>query len=285
VYRFRDAGGRALYIGRAGDLRRRVRSYWGALRDRRHLRRMVPRIAAVEAVVCDSEHEAAWLERNLLEHRLPYWNRARGGQEVPVHIRLTRRTGAASLSVVHEALGEARHFGPYLGGLKVRLAVAGLHRALSLSYAGDRLTGSDADMARARGVVPGSLGTLVDTVTAVLSRDPSAVAEVRADLVRRRDQCASALNFEQAGRIQDELAALDWVVAPQRVTDAGTGDLDVHGYAGGVLVRFEIRAGRMRAWTQHACTADVARPLVAATSPEWTDFAVRAAELAARLSA
>ena len=98
VYRFRDDRGRTLYVGRAVDLRRRVLSYWGDLRDRPHLRRMVPRIARVEAVVCDSGHEAAWLERNLLEHRKPYWNRTRGGQEVPVYLRLDAR----GLAIVHE---------------------------------------------------------------------------------------------------------------------------------------------------------------------------------------
>src|SRR5262249_56977330 len=65
VYRFRDAGGRVLYLGRAVQLRRRVGSYWTDLGDRSHLAAMVARIARIEAVSCDSEHEAAWLERNL----------------------------------------------------------------------------------------------------------------------------------------------------------------------------------------------------------------------------
>jgi len=69
VYRFRDRAGRVLYIGRAVSLRRRVLSYWCDLGDRAHLAPMVARIARVEAVTCDSAHEAAWLERNLLEHR------------------------------------------------------------------------------------------------------------------------------------------------------------------------------------------------------------------------
>ena len=284
VYRFRGEGGRALYIGRAVDLRRRVRSYWGDLRDRRHLRRMVPRIAAVEAVVCDSEHEAAWLERNLLEHRKPYWNRVRGGMEVPVHIRLDERRGSASLSVVHQVEGSTRHFGPYLGGSKVRLAVAGLHRVLSLAYAGDGLTGSDADMARVRGVEPGRRADLVRTAIALLQRDPPAVETVRDELVRRRDESAAGLLFEQAARIQAELEAVEWVVAPQRATSPSPDDADVNGFADGVLVSFEIRAGRLRAWSQRTCAPAAAAPLVARTSPEWTDFAQRAAGLAARLT-
>ena len=89
VYRFRDQDGRVLYVGRAVSLRRRVPSYWGDLGDRGHLAPMVARIARVEAAVCDSAHEAAWLERNLLERRRPPWNRSVGGQESEVWLRLS----------------------------------------------------------------------------------------------------------------------------------------------------------------------------------------------------
>jgi excinuclease ABC subunit C len=290
VYRFRDERGRALYIGRAVDLRRRVRSYWGSLRGRRHLARMVAQIDRVEAVACASEHEAAWLERNLLEHRKPYWNRVRGGQEVPVYIRLDERRNSADLTVVHTSDVDATavHFGPYLGGLKVRLAVSALHRVLSLAYAADRLTGSEADLARVRGVGPAGRDALVRTAVAVLNRDPVGVAALRDELVRRREQAAGALLFELAGRIQAELEAVDWVVAPQRATTAHhpsgpATDADLHGYCGGLLVSFTVREGRLREWNQRTCSPESARLLVAATPPVWADFAQRNAELAALL--
>lgn len=59
VYRFRDAEGEVLYIGRATSLRSRVGSYWSDLRGREHLAPMVTAIARVEAVPCASVHEAA----------------------------------------------------------------------------------------------------------------------------------------------------------------------------------------------------------------------------------
>lgn len=68
VYRFRDEGGSVLYLGRAADLRRRVRSYWSERGDRPWLARMVPRITRVEVAVCDSTHEAAWLEASARRH-------------------------------------------------------------------------------------------------------------------------------------------------------------------------------------------------------------------------
>ena len=117
VYRFRDDSGRVLYVGRAGELRRRVSSYWGDLRDRRHLRRMVLRVARIEALVCDSAHEAAWAERNLLERSLPPWNRIVGGLEVPVSIRLDASPEAPRLGLAsaHRPAPGVRCFGPYLG--------------------------------------------------------------------------------------------------------------------------------------------------------------------------
>jgi excinuclease ABC subunit C len=99
VYRFRDATGRILYLGRATSLRRRVASYWSDLGGRAHLSPMVAKIAWVEAVACDSAHEAAWLERNLLQARKPPWNRApAGGQEVEVWIRLSAAQRNAELA-------------------------------------------------------------------------------------------------------------------------------------------------------------------------------------------
>ncbi len=287
VYRFRDANGRALYVGRAVDLRRRVDSYWGALRDRRHLRRMVPRIARVEAVVCDSGHEAAWLERNLLEHRKPYWNRSRGGEEVPVWVRLDPAARSGGLTIVHEheTAAQARLFGPYLGGAKVRLAVSALDRVLPLAYTGDGLGGFARDMARVLGLGATPRTVLVAAITATLDRTPSIVDVVRAELLRRRDVAAAALAFELAARVHDELEALNWITSEQKVTSSTADDADACGWADGILVRFEIRGGRLRTWTQSECAGPAAARHLAGTPPAWRPFVQRAATLAAQLHA
>jgi len=288
VYRFRDGHGRVLYIGRATSLRSRVASYWSDLRDRGHLAPMVSRAARIEAVSCDSVHEAAWLERNLLEMSLPPWNRTPGGQEVLVYIRMDERAGEPGLSVQHvmRPASQVRYFGPYLGGLRVRQAVAGLDRILPLAATGTRLRGARLDMARARGVAGGDREGLARAIAAVLGRRPAAVAGARAELARLRDRAAEALAFELAGRIQGELEALDWVVSPQRVTfGAGqaAGDLDVYGWSGDVLVHFGVRAGRLRLWVQRRCGWGRAQAHLAATPAEWAGFAGRNAELAATL--
>src|SRR5258708_27354280 len=118
VYRFRDRHGEVLYIGRATGLRARVASYWSDLRGREHLASMVPAIARVEAVACASAHEAAWLERNLLEARMPPWNRAVGGQEAQGFIWMSTGRVRPGLGVSYGCRESAatEYFGPYLGG-------------------------------------------------------------------------------------------------------------------------------------------------------------------------
>ncbi|MDQ8045479.1 MAG: GIY-YIG nuclease family protein [Solirubrobacteraceae bacterium] len=285
VYRFRDAAGRPLYIGRAVDLRRRVRSYWGSQRGRPRMRRMVPQIVAVEVAVCDSDHEAAWLERNLLEHRKPRWNRARGGLETPIYLRLDDSPRSPSLTAVHAVDDHVRHFGPYLGGNQVRLALSALSSIYPLAYARDGLTGAEQAMAAARGVLPDDRDAIAGALVALLERSPGAAADAYTWLLARRDDATKALEFELAGRLQAQLEALEWLTSPQRVTTQHPVDHVAAAWADGVLVEFGIVAGRVKTWTQRACAVDDADVAVAATRPEWVDFAQRNAELAAGLHA
>lgn len=277
VYRFRDSTERVIYIGRASSLRRRVASHFNSPR--------ASRIARIEAVVCESEHEAAWLERNLLEQGLPRWNRTAGGQEVPVFICVDARSGTPGLSVVHstDEAPLAQHFGPYLGGLRVRQAVSGLRRVLPLSYAGVSLSGFERDMARLRQVSPEQRPGFLDTLGACLAREPTAVATVRSMLIEVRDALAGKLAFELAAQLQIELAAFEWVVAPQRVTVPEPRDCDVYGYESGILLHFGIRGGRLCRWTQRECDHSSAREHVSRCPPDWLDFAQRNAQLATRL--
>jgi excinuclease ABC subunit C len=240
---------------------------------------MVPRVMRVEAVSCDSEHEAALLERNLLDHAKPRWNRMAGTESI-VYIGLHRE-----LEIRYTPDGPGQRYGPYLGGEKVRLAVSALNRVLPLAYAGPALGGFDRDMARVRGVAPDSRPAIHATLSAVLGGDAAARALVRAELSARRDAAAQALAFELAARIQAELMALDWILADQKVACVGAGEnVTIAGWAEGLLVTFDVREGWLRRWRQRACERAAAAALVEATPPRWRTFADRNAQLAAHLA-
>jgi excinuclease ABC subunit C len=280
VYRFVDERGRALYVGRAVDLRRRVASYWGELRGRRHLRRMVPRIAGIDAIACDSGHEAAWLERNVLERSKPRWNRIRGGLEVPLFIVVDPDRSA--LRAVHDSGPSDRTFGPYLGGTQVRLAVSGLLRVFPVHYASTRLTRAERELASVRGFASTTGADLTAGVLAVLRREPDAVAALVDELTTRRDAAARALAFELAARLQTEIEALDWITQEQKVHTVG-GDATAYGFAGGLLLRLDVRAGRLDGWQVRSARPDSAAVLVADSPPQWRAFAQRNVDLAVAL--
>lgn len=247
---------------------------------------MVQQIAQVEAVACDSAHEAAWLERNLLRAGVPPWNRSReGGQEAEVWIRLRDSSRAPGIEVVHDRLpgDRSRYFGPYLGGQKVRDAVSGLSRVLPIAYTAGQPAGSQRELARLLGVDPAGRAGLTRQLVAVLGRDQAAAARVRAKLASRRDAAAARLSFELAAKLQAEINALDWVTAEQKVTLPEAADFDVCGWAGGVLVHFGIRAGCLCSWVQRRCAEDTVRRQCEGTPPEWAAFAARNASLAAQL--
>jgi excinuclease ABC subunit C len=293
VYRFLDSRRRVLYAGRAAHLRQRVASYFGVLSDRQHLLAMVPLIAAIEAVECASEHEAAWLERNLLEGSLPAWNRTAGGQEVAVCIRVDSSARSAGIAVLHLPVPESqsngntavRYFGPYLGGARVRLAAAGLHRALPLRYTSDGQSSLLRELGVRRGVDSADREILAARLCSVLGREPAAIAGLRAQLAALRDSAAAGQAYELAGRIQAELAALDWVTCPQQAALLEPEDATLAGWSDGTLVRFEVRAGRLAGWRLISRSRTQAEPWLARTPPRWREFADRNAILAASLRA
>jgi excinuclease ABC subunit C len=174
-------------------------------------------------------------------------------------------------------------FGPYLGGTQARLAVSALGRVLPLGYTGARLTGSERDMARARGVDIADRDTFLATTVAVLRREPAAVGTVRRRLTDLRDKASAGLAFELAERIHQELEAIDWLVAEQKATVLTDPDSDVYGWADDLLVRFQVRDGRLCTWSQRACRRPNAQRFLDRTPQQWRPFADRSAELASRL--
>ncbi len=281
VYRFRDSRGRVMYVGRASNLRARTRSYWGDLTGRRHLRRMVPQIVSVEALVCASVHEAGWLERNLLERSLPRWNRARGGQEIPAWLELRGQPRRAGLDLLRAASDTAA--GPYLGTERARAARNGLLRAWPLHLTGDRMNSVDRDLAEVRGVGPEQLGSHVTMIGQVLRRDDDALRQCLGLLEAARDRAAANLGFEIAQRIHEEMAAVRWVASPQRVTGALPEGLVVVGRAEGITVRLTAGKGRLDRWSVESSAGSEHLP--DHTPKQWQEFARTNALLAAALNA
>ncbi len=88
VYVFRDAGGRAVYVGKAADLRSRVRSYFTS-DERKRIGDLRRAVVSVDTVRCSSDLEAGALEARLIERLRPRFNRRGVPRRSPAYLRLT----------------------------------------------------------------------------------------------------------------------------------------------------------------------------------------------------
>ena len=286
VYLMRDERGRVIYIGRSGDLATRTRSYWIDLRDRPHLARMLPRVAWLEPVVCASEHEAAFLESDLLERHRTRYNRTLG-MESCVWLRLDARPESADLWVEHEPAPHdgALWFGPYLGWEPVRQAAAGLLRLHPLRYAGTSISRTEREMARTLGVEPDDAAVIGSRIERVLRREPAAVAAAIRGLEAARDRAAERTMFEFAAEIQEEIRGLLWITQPQKLGLLDAVDADHSAVAGEVEVVISLRAGQMKQRRVSLLGRIPSRPSPRSGEGEWADLARENAELISRLVA
>ena len=287
VYILRDERGRVIYTGRSGDLATRARSYWIDLKDRPHLVRMLDRVAWLEPVVCASEHEAAFLESDLLERHPTRWNRTLGF-ESRVWLRLDARPGTAGLEVMHEAAPRdgARWFGPYLGWEPVRQAAAGLLRLFPLRYTGTGIGRTERELARSLGVLEAEPSAVAARIERVLRREPAAVRGAMRALESARDRAAERTMFEFAAEIQEEIRGLRWITQAQKLALLDAVDADYTAVAGSLEVTISLRGGRMaqRHVRTGASAPSLALPRALRGGGEWEELARANAELMARLA-
>ena len=285
VYLMRDEAARVVYVGRSRDLASRVRSYWVDLGDRPHLARMVACVAWVEPVICESEHEAAFLESDLLARHRTRFNRTLG-MESMVWLRLDASPAAPSLEVLHDVEPDdgAEWFGPYLGWEPVRQARAGLLRLHPIPHTGSRMSRSDRELARSLGVGEADRESLAARIRAVLRREPRAVRAAIAGLERSRERAAGRLMFEHAAAVQENIRGLRWVAEAQKLNalEPVDGDHAATAYAGSVPVSvvLSLRGGRMA--QRHVLPG---RRAPRARRSAWSDLACENAELMAALVA
>jgi excinuclease UvrABC nuclease subunit len=290
VYVMRDERGRVIYVGRSGDLAARARSYWRDLRDRPHLVRMLPRVAWLEPVICASEHEAAFLESDLLGRHRTRWNLTLG-MESCVWLRLDGRAEAAGLQVEHEPAPRdgAAWFGPYLGWEPTRLAAAGLLHLFPLRYTGTAITRSERELARSLGVSQQDTAAVAARIERVLRREPRSIRDALRALEAARDRAADRLMFEFAAEIQQQVRGILWITQPQKLSLLHPVDGDFAAESGRVRVVISLRGGRMA--QRHVSLGPhpgLLPPLDRGgdgDSPAWLDLAQENADLMSRLAA
>jgi DNA polymerase-3 subunit epsilon len=217
VYLFEDAQGQVLYVGKATDLRTRVRSYFTASEMRTRMAEMVGLAERVRHIACPTVLEAEVRELRLIAEHKPRYNRRSRFPERASWLKLTDEP-FPRLSVVREVRDDAgTYLGPFGSRRTAESAMTALHEALPLRQCTARLSPKRPTAACALYGM-GRCGAPCEGHQDVESYAPHAQAArdviVGADrsLVDRLQERISALaddeRFEDAAAHRDRLAAL-----------------------------------------------------------------------------
>ncbi len=237
VYLFKDASSRFLYVGKAANLRNRVRSYFGApLGLAPKVRRMVQWASDFEFVVTDSESEALILENTLIKRHHPRFNtRLRDDKTYPF-IKVDLREDFPLVYFTRAVRNDgARYFGPFANAGSVRRTLDLLKKLFPYRSCTKVITGTDArpcleyDIGRCVAPCAGhasreEYGHVIRQVLMFLDGNTT---EVVKQLRSRMTLAAGTLDYERAARIRDQIQAIQRVGEEQKVASSRGKDSDI----------------------------------------------------------
>ena len=250
VYTLKDAKERVLYVGKAKDLRNRLRSYFQKpsrksphpplLKGSRGglMAAMVRDVKNLTYIVTDNELEAFVLEANLIKQYKPRFNVILRDDKNYPYLRLTIDEQWPKLEVVRRIKKNgASHFGPYVpaGSMWETLAFARRNfRIRSCRYSLDKPMRPCVQYQMGRCLAPcaGLISReeymkLIDEVRLFLSGEKKGLLE---GLEKKMIQSSEEMRFEDAAMIRDRIKALEQAFESQKVVAPELGDVDVIGF-------------------------------------------------------
>jgi excinuclease ABC subunit C len=240
VYLMKDRAGRIIYVGKAVNLRSRVRSYFSrASSDTRAFVALLDRLLGdLETIVVGSEKEALLLENELIKQHRPRFNvRLRDDKDF-LCLRLDLAHRYPRLETVRRPKRDgARYFGPYASANSIRETLRVVNRFFQLRTCTDYALENRRrpcllhEIGRCpapciRPVDPAEYRRNVEAVTLFLEGRSQPLAE---DLHRRMKLAAARLDFEEAARLRDQRIALERSLERQSVVSTDVLDQDVYG--------------------------------------------------------
>ena len=258
-YLMKDDRGKIIYVGKAINLRNRVRSYFHspAQQDPK-THRLVRDIADIEWIVVGSELEALILEMNLIKRHQPRYNvRLKDDKRYP-YIKVHWQEPFPKVTVTRQMKDDgARYFGPYTSVWAVHQTLDLLRKIFPYLTCNREITGNDSraclyyDIKLCTAPCIGAINRadyrqVIDDLCQFLEGRTEPVVQ---RLTEAMQQASKALQYEKAAAIRDQLQAIDKVVERQKVVSSDQTDSDVIAMAradGEACVQvFFIRSGKL----------------------------------------
>jgi len=255
VYLMKDSHGRIIYVGKAVNLKNRVRSYFQASRGHSpKTLALVSRIADLEFIVTASEIEALILECNLIKKHRPKYNISLRDDKSFPYVKVTVNEPYPQVYVTRRVTKDgARYFGPYTDAGAVHETIALVRRLFPLRTCRKLDAPRPCLQHHIKRCLAPCAGKVDEATYGAMIRAVCLLLEGRADdvvkdLRRRMAKAAAGLAFEEAARLRDQLAAVEKVIEKQSVV-TGAGDQDAVGLAssaaGACAQVFFVRGGKL----------------------------------------
>ena len=245
VYLHKDAGGKIIYIGKAKNLRNRVRSYFQSGRRGEFsygikTEELVNQIADVEIIVTDNEAEAFTLEASLVKKHQPYFNYKLKDDKSYPHLKLTVNEPFPKCIITRRIQNDgALYFGPFLPAAMARKTIDLINRTFQLRTCDIEIDGKaprpclEYHIKRCLGPCVKGLCTPEDYQEAV--RDVRMLLEGRntelADKLEERMLHASdAMRYELAAKYRDLRKTVVKLSEQQKMATTSESDIDIFGY-------------------------------------------------------
>ncbi|MGZ3604762.1 MAG: excinuclease ABC subunit UvrC [Thermodesulfobacteriota bacterium] len=240
IYLFKDQKGTILYVGKAGNIRHRVSSYFQKREgmDAKTLA-MLEKVADIDTMVTDTEKEALILEDNLVKTHHPRYNvKLRDDKNYPC-LKLSMEEKYPTLCVVRRIKKDGSlYFGPYPSATSLRETLRVIRRLFPIRTCLDtkfthRLRPCiNHEMGRCFGpcceeVDPAKYREVVQQVRMFLAGKNRDLVE---DLKKRMEEESENLNFEKAAKIRNQIAHIEQVIEKQKIVSQDFLDQDVIGF-------------------------------------------------------
>jgi excinuclease ABC subunit C len=259
VYKFYDARGVLLYVGKAKSLRNRVRSYFlKAATLEPHKRQMVTEIADIQYLLAETPTQALHFEADLVRSERPRYNvKLRDDKHYP-YIRINVHEEWPKTMVGRRMQRDgARYFGPFTDATSVRQTLDTINRLFPHILCNRVITGEDEraclyyHIKRCPAPCIGAINNadyrqIVDQMVTFLDgKSDNVLAEMRQEM----EDAAEALEFERAADLRDRIRAAERVITQQEIVYSSIDDEDVIGlYHEGpysAVQVFLVRGGRL----------------------------------------
>ena len=239
VYLMKDRDGVIFYVGKAANLRARLRQYFGATSDRRFFVGLLDRLLAdVEVILTSNEKEALILENELIKKHQPRFNVELKDDKNFLHLRIDDRAEWPRIDVVRRPRKDgAKYFGPYHSASKIRETLKLVERHFQLRNCDDLSFKNRVrpclqyQIKRCPGpcVLPVNRADYQQGVNDVALFLQGRRGELAEQLEAKMREAAEQLEFERAARYRDQMLAVSGSLEKQQIIQASALDQDVFG--------------------------------------------------------